>query len=40
MTQAQQEGRGDVVLYETPDGKAALDVRLQDDTVWLNHTDQ
>lgn len=36
MTQAQQEGRGEVVLYETPDGKAALDVRLQGETVWLS----
>ncbi len=29
MAQAQQEGRGEVVLYQTADGKAALDVRLE-----------
>ena len=26
---------GEVVLYKTEDGKAALDVRLEGDTVWL-----
>jgi hypothetical protein len=26
---------GEVVLYKTEDGKAALDVRLVDETVWL-----
>jgi hypothetical protein len=32
----QQEGRGEVALYQTADGKAALDVRLAGDTVWLS----
>ena len=27
---------GEVVLYKTEDGKAALDVRLEGDTVWLS----
>ena len=36
MTETQQEGRGEVVLYQTVDGKAALDVQLAGDTVWLN----
>lgn len=36
MAEAQQEGRGEVVLYQTSDGKAALDVRLAGNTVWLS----
>lgn len=36
MTEIQQEDRGQVVLYQTADGKAALDVRLVGNTVWLN----
>lgn len=35
MVETQQEGRGEVVLYQTADGKAALDVRLEGGTVWL-----
>ena len=35
MTQQQQEDRGEVVLYELPDGKTSLEVRLEGDTVWL-----
>ena len=31
-----QENLGEVVLYKTEDGKAALDVRLDGDTVWLS----
>lgn len=30
------EDHGEVVLYKTEDGKAALDVRLQGETVWLS----
>ena len=26
---------GEIVIYRTEDGKAAVDVRLQEDTVWL-----
>jgi len=26
---------GEVVLYEAPDGEVRLDVRLEQDTVWL-----
>jgi len=36
MTEPQQDGRGEVVLYQTADGKAALDVRLSGNTVWLS----
>ena len=28
--------KGEIVLYQSPDGKAALDVRLDRETVWLN----
>lgn len=31
----QKNKLGEVVLYKTEDGKAALDVRLEGDTVWL-----
>jgi prophage maintenance system killer protein len=28
--------KGEIVLYQAPDGKAALDVRLDGETLWLN----
>ena len=28
-------GKGEIILYQSPDGKAALDVRLEGDTLWL-----
>ena len=28
--------KGEIVMYQSPDGKAALDVRLDRETVWLN----
>ena len=28
--------RGEILIYEAPDGSTALDVRLQDETLWLN----
>ena len=28
--------KGDIILYRSPDGKVALDVRLEQETVWLN----
>jgi hypothetical protein len=28
-------GKGEIILYQSPDGKAALDVRLKGDTLWL-----
>jgi prophage maintenance system killer protein len=36
MTQSSINGGGEVVLYEAPDGQIRLDVRLEQDTVWLN----
>ena len=28
--------RGEVIIYQTPDGETQLDVRLEKETVWLN----
>ena len=28
--------KGEIVLYQSPDGKATLDVRLEGETLWLN----
>lgn len=30
-----QEHKGEIVIYKTEDGQTAIDVRLQEDTVWL-----
>jgi hypothetical protein len=27
---------GEIILYRSPDGKSALDVRLDGETLWLN----
>jgi prophage maintenance system killer protein len=35
VTKKQSDNRGEVVLYRTEDGKIALDVRLDGETVWL-----
>ena len=35
MVQRSLNGGGEVVLYEAPDGQISLDVRLEQDTVWL-----
>jgi DNA ligase (NAD+) len=36
MTRSSINDGGEVVLYEAPDGQIRLDVRLEQDTVWLN----
>ncbi len=28
--------KGQIILYQSPDGKATLDVRLEGETLWLN----
>ena len=28
--------RGEIVIYQAPDGNTSLDVRLESETVWLN----
>lgn len=35
MTKTDANGRGEVILYRTEDGRTALDVRLAGETVWL-----
>lgn len=29
------EGKGEIVIYQAQDGQASIDVRLENDTVWL-----
>jgi hypothetical protein len=31
-----EESKGEVVIYKTRGGKTALEVKLQQETVWLN----
>ena len=31
----EEKGMGGIVLYQTPDGHTSLDVKLEDETVWL-----
>ena len=31
----EEKGRGGIVLYQSPDGKANLDVKLENESVWL-----
>lgn len=28
--------RGNIVIYQTKDGKTSIDVKLENETVWLN----
>lgn len=35
MTRNSINGGGEVVIYEAPDGQIQLDLRLEQDTVWL-----
>ena len=32
----QEETKGEVVIYKAKDGKTFLDVKLEQETVWLN----
>ena len=38
MLMEQTEGRGEILIYQTEDGKAVLDVKLENDTVWLTQS--
>jgi hypothetical protein len=29
-----EESKGEIIIYRTKDGKAALEVKLQEETVW------
>ena len=33
-----QNQDGQIIIYQTEDGKTKLDVRLEDETVWLTQT--
>ena len=33
----EEEGRGGIVLYQSPDGKTNLDVKLENESVWLTN---
>ena len=35
MVSEPKEGKGEIVLYQTSDGQAVLEVRLEQETVWL-----
>ncbi len=30
------ENNSEIILYQTTDGETKIDVRLEDETVWLN----
>lgn len=32
------ESRGEIILYQTPDGSTSIDVKLENDTVWLTQS--
>lgn len=32
------QGRGEVILYQTEDGQTQLDVKLENETVWLTQS--
>ena len=31
-----EDSKGQILLYQTPGGESRIEVRLQDDTVWLS----
>ena len=35
MTMQNEEARGEIVLYQAPDGTVELDVQLERETIWL-----
>lgn len=30
------DDKGEILIYQTPDGETAIDVRLENETVWLS----
>jgi hypothetical protein len=30
------ENKGEIIIYQTEDGESCLDVRLDQETIWLN----
>ncbi len=39
MSEIQKHDQGELILYQTDDGSVKLDVRLQDETIWLTQAD-
>ena len=35
-TNDMEEDKGQILLYQTPDGESRIEVRLEGETVWLN----
>ena len=31
----EESGKGGIILYQTPDGQTSLEVKLENETVWL-----
>ena len=38
MLMEQYTGKGEILIYQTEDGKAVLDVKLENETVWLTQS--
>ena len=36
MNITRKEDKGQILLYQTSDGESRIEVKLQDETVWLN----
>ena len=36
MSPSNSEGAGEIIFYQTADGQTSLDVRFEEETVWLN----
>jgi hypothetical protein len=34
--QSPAPARGEIILYQTPDGNTSIDVKLENETVWLS----
>ena len=39
MSTTENPSRGEIVIYQAPDGGVALDARLEQETIWLNLND-
>lgn len=38
MSSHNEHDKGELVVYQSPDGQVKLEVRLQDETVWLTQS--
>jgi len=38
MKEISDNNQGEIILYQTSDNQTALEVRFEDDTVWLTQT--